>query len=324
MIDAAILLAAGLGTRLAPLSSIRAKAALPVSGEVVIRRQLRWLAAAGVRRAVVNLHHLPATITSRLGHGEDLGVDVRYSWEPRVLGSAGGPRRAFDLLDADRAFVVNGDTLTDLDLHALARRHVSTGRLVTLAASPAVPAGYNALLVDAGGRWRGVRRAGEAAADDQLSGVHFVGIQVIERIALQRVSADEPSEVLGHAYPALTAEAPDSVGVWSSAATFRDVQTAADYLDTVTAVAAAEGRPLDVGAGCRVDPTATVQHSVLWDGVTIGAGAVVRDCVLADGVTIPPGRHVTRAAVVLRALAPAGVHGHADGDLWIAPLDPAG
>ena len=60
MIDTALILAAGLGTRLAPLSAVRAKAALPVAGEALIRRQVRWLAAAGVRRVVVNLHHLPA------------------------------------------------------------------------------------------------------------------------------------------------------------------------------------------------------------------------------------------------------------------------
>jgi NDP-sugar pyrophosphorylase family protein len=122
VIDAAILLTAGFGTRLAPLSWVRAKAALPVAGEPIIRRQIRWLAAAGVRRVVVNLHHLPASITGLVGHGGDLGVDVRYSWEPRVLGSGGGPRRAFDLLDRDRAFIVNGDTLTDLDLTALWQR----------------------------------------------------------------------------------------------------------------------------------------------------------------------------------------------------------
>ena len=79
MIDAAILLAAGYGTRLAPLSWVRAKAALPVAGEPIIRRQIRWLAAAGVRKVVVNLHHLPASITGLVGHGRDLDVEVRYS-----------------------------------------------------------------------------------------------------------------------------------------------------------------------------------------------------------------------------------------------------
>ena len=57
-----------------------------------------------------------------VGYGADLGVAVTYSWEPTVLGSAGGPRRALDLIDRDRFLIVNGDTLTDLDLDALGRR----------------------------------------------------------------------------------------------------------------------------------------------------------------------------------------------------------
>ena len=89
-----------------------------MAGEALIRRQIRWLAAAGITRVVVNLHHRPATITALVGHGDDLGVAVSYSWESTILGSAGGPRRALDLLDRDRFLIVNGDTLTDLDLHA--------------------------------------------------------------------------------------------------------------------------------------------------------------------------------------------------------------
>src|SRR5512142_2155797 len=98
----ALVLAAGFGTRLRPLSLVRAKPAMPVAGEALIRRILRALVQAGVRRAVVNLHHLPETICAALGDGSDLGVQVRYSWENPILGSAGGPRRALPLLDADR------------------------------------------------------------------------------------------------------------------------------------------------------------------------------------------------------------------------------
>ena len=69
---------------------------------------------------VVNLHHLPHTVTAVLGDGSDLAVRVRYSWEqPRILGSAGGPRQALDIIGEDTFLIVNGDTLTDLDLRAL-------------------------------------------------------------------------------------------------------------------------------------------------------------------------------------------------------------
>ncbi len=324
MIDAAILLAAGLGTRLAPLSWGRAKAALPVAGVPMIRRQIRWLAAAGVRRVVVNLHHLPSTITALVGHGDDLGVEVRYSWEPQALGSGGGPRRAFDLLDAERAFIVNADTLVDLDLHGLVRAHAAHDPLVTMASGPAARAGYNALAVDPGGGFAGVVRAGAppapALAPCRL--VHFIGVQIAHRAAFAAASPETPSEALRTLYPDLVAAAPGSVRVWPQQVAFHDIGTPADYLATVRSIAAEEGAALDRGADALVDPAAEVTDSILWDGVVIGKNAVVHNCVLADGVVVPAGLRLSGAAVVPRRLAPAGARGRADGDLWIAPLAP--
>ena len=119
----ALVLTAGLGTRLQPLSFVRAKGALPLGREPLARRILRWLGAAGVRDAVLNLHHLPHTLTEAIGDGSDIGLRVRYSWEMPVLGSAGGPRRALPLLADGSFLIVNGDTLTDIDLKTLVADH---------------------------------------------------------------------------------------------------------------------------------------------------------------------------------------------------------
>src|SRR6187397_956791 len=138
----ALVLTAGLGTRLRPLSYVRAKAALPLAGQPLARRILRWLHQAGVRDAVLNLHHLPHTLTGVVGDGRDIGMRVRYSWEVPVLGSAGGPRRALPLLrsesgTADGSFlIVNGDTLTDVNIADLVAHHRSSGALVTMAVIP--------------------------------------------------------------------------------------------------------------------------------------------------------------------------------------------
>src|SRR3954471_374613 len=94
----ALVLTAGLGTRLQPLTSLRAKAAVPVNGETLARRAVRWLVSQGVTDLVLNLHHRPETITGSVGDGSDLGATVRYSWEAPLLGSAGGPRHALPLL----------------------------------------------------------------------------------------------------------------------------------------------------------------------------------------------------------------------------------
>src|SRR5437867_2464613 len=137
MIRHALILTAGLGTRLRPLTEVRAKPAIPVAGEPMIRRIIGWLAQNGVTSIVLNLHHLPETLTAVVGDGSDLGARVRYSWEqPLVLGSAGGPRLALPILGADTFLLVNGDTLTDVDLHALDAAHAGSDALVTLALVP--------------------------------------------------------------------------------------------------------------------------------------------------------------------------------------------
>jgi len=322
VIDTALILAAGLGTRLAPLSAIRAKAALPVAGEAIIRHQVRWLAAAGVRHVVVNLHHLPATVAAVLGHGDDLGVTVRYSWEPQVLGSAGGPRQAFDLVDADRLIVVNGDTITDLDLTALVAEHARTQPLVTMAATHTARPGYNALLVSDAGCLAGVARSGEARSPEAegQQAVHFMGVQLVERRAFTGAPRGAPSDTVKWLYPQLLLRDAASVRVWRRDAAFHDVGTPAEYLRTAQTIAAQLGRPLDCGTGGRVDPSAQVLRSVLWNDVRVGADAVLTDCVLADGVAVPPGLRLTHAAVVRRDSQPPGAPGVAHGDLLVVPL----
>src|SRR5262245_32122802 len=137
MIRHALVLTAGLGTRLRPLTDVRAKPAIPVGGEPMVRRIIRWLVSHGVTELVLNLHHRPETITAVVGDGSDLGARVRYSWEqPVVLGSGGGPRVALPLVAADPFFIVNGDTLTDVDLTRVADAHAKSGATVTLALVP--------------------------------------------------------------------------------------------------------------------------------------------------------------------------------------------
>ena len=130
---AALVLCAGLGTRLRPLSWLRAKPALPVAGAPLIAHILRWLASHGVLDVILNLHHRSETVAAAAGDGTRFGVRVRYSWEQPLLGSGGGPARAFSLVDGDELLIVNGDTLTDVDLGAVYAAHAASAALVTMA-----------------------------------------------------------------------------------------------------------------------------------------------------------------------------------------------
>ncbi|MBM3820587.1 MAG: NDP-sugar synthase [Acidimicrobiia bacterium] len=280
----ALVLTAGLATRLRPLSLVRAKAALPVAGQPLAHRILRWLAAAGVTDAVLNLHHLPHTLTALIGDGSALGVRVRYSWELPVLGSAGGPRRALPLLGAPTFLVVNGDTLTNVDLQGLVGAHEGSGALATIAVVPhPEPGKYGGVLVDDHGAVRGFAARGSPEAS-----YHFVGVQVADAGAFAAVPDGVPTESFAKVYPELMAARPGSIRAYVTAADFADIGTPADYLRTSLALAAREGgtRQL-IGARARLDASARVEASVLWDDVEMGAGARVRECVVTDGAQVP-------------------------------------
>ena len=277
----ALVLTAGLATRLRPLSFVRAKAALPVAGTPLIHRILRSLSSAGVQDVVLNLHHLPHTLTSLLGDGSALGMRIRYSWEVPVLGSAGGPKRALPLHANPGTFLVlNGDTLTDVSLPALLDDHRRSGALVTIAVVPNTEAEkYSGMSVGPDGAFTGWVSRGSREPS-----YHFIGVQAAEPAAFASVPADTPSEVRT-LYPALVAARPGAVRAFRTQASFVDIGTPSDYLETSLLLAAREG--IDTSAGAEISPTARIERSILWDDVIVEDGAMLKDCVVTDGVRVP-------------------------------------
>jgi NDP-sugar pyrophosphorylase family protein len=293
----ALVLTAGLATRLRPLSFVRAKAALPVVGEPLVLRILRSLRASGVTDAVLNLHHLPHTLTSRVGDGSDIGIRVRYSWEMPVLGSAGGPRHALSLLagpgsglSGSSFLIVNGDTLTNADVAAIVADHQRSGALVTMAVIPNTePEKYGGVAIDAGAAVTGFVRRGSSQ-----SSYHFIGVQVADAEVFASLPDNTPHESVGALYPALIAARPGAVRAHVCRAEFMDIGTPADYLSTALALAvrdaAERGLPVptaQLGARSAVHPSARVEDSILWDDVEVGEGTMLRECVVTDGVHVP-------------------------------------
>jgi NDP-sugar pyrophosphorylase family protein len=323
----ALVLTAGLGTRLRPLTYIRAKAAVPVTGETLARRAVRWLVSHGITDLVLNLHHHPASITASVGDGTDMGARVRYSWEQPVLGSAGGPRHALPLLvdpepqipspeDVHTFIIVNGDTLTDVDLAAMGRQHAASGALVTMAVIPNPrPDKYGGVLVGESSRVTGFTRAGLARENH-----HFIGVQYVESRVFAALEDGVPAESVNALYPRLIAADPGAVAAFVCDARFQDIGTPADYLRTSVQLAREEGDRL-TGRNVRVPASARVQGTAVWDDVTIGAHATLVDCIVADGASIPDHAHYERCAIV-----PAGERLPARGEriaggLLIASLD---
>jgi len=285
----ALVLTAGLATRLRPLSFVRAKAAMPVAGQPLVQRILRWLASAGVADAVLNLHHLPETITGVVGNGAADGLRVRYSWEVPVLGSAGGPRHALSLLGSSAFLIVNGDTLTNVDVAALVADHTRSGALVTMAVIPNTePDKYSGLAIDGTGSFTGVVSRGS-----RQSSYHFVGVQVAEAEAFATLPDNRPFESVRQLYPTLVATRPSSVRTFVSSAEFFDIGTPADYLNTSLAFAARESHDSRLPPVRRSSqseggkPESQLEDCVVWDDVEVDDDVRLRRCILTDGVRVP-------------------------------------
>lgn len=293
--DAALVLTAGLGTRLRPLTYVRAKPAVPLAGQTIIRRILTWLQAFGVRHIVLNLHHHPESIAADIGDGSDLGVAVRYSWEQPILGSAGGPRHALPLLEQETFFIVNGDTLSNVDLQALADVHAQSDAMVTLALTARRdPRRYGGIVCDEEGTvTRFVPKGSPAEAG------HFVGVQIAHRDAFSDLPDNVPAESFSDVYPRLLATRPRSVRGFLCDGDFYDVGTSSDYLAAALAIARREGlREPPRGRRSIVDSSSHLVDTIVWDDVVIEKQCELVRCIVADGVTLPAGSHVTDAAIV--------------------------
>jgi NDP-sugar pyrophosphorylase family protein len=293
----ALVLTAGLGTRLRPLTDVRAKPAIPVAGVPMIRRIVAWLVSQGVDDLVLNLHHRPETLTAVLGDGRDLGARVGYSWEvPRLLGSAGGPRLARAIIGAGTFLIVNGDTLTDVDLGRLADSHAASGALVTLALVPNREfLRYGGVQIDAQGRVTGFVRRGPSAEGSH----HFVGVQMVDGRVFDTVEPGAAASTIGGIYDSLMLSQPDRVRAFVSESAFADVGTPGDYWRTSRVLASAEPNAgADAGRGTRIDGSARVTQSILWDDVEVGPGVQLDECIVTDGVQLAPGATHRREILV--------------------------
>ena len=115
----AIILAAGRGARLAPLTDTTPKPLLPIKGQPLIVRQLQQLRAANITHVVINLYYLGGLIERALGNGEKFGMQIAYSHEQSLLETGGGIKNALPLLEEEEFIVCNGDIYTDFDFSSL-------------------------------------------------------------------------------------------------------------------------------------------------------------------------------------------------------------
>ncbi|MBV9208994.1 MAG: NDP-sugar synthase [Acidobacteria bacterium] len=328
----AMILAAGYGTRLWPLTADRTKPAIPFLGRPLVGYVAEYLASHGVQEIAVNLHHEPDSVREALGDGSRFGVSLHYVEEPEILGTSGALDNARDFLESDTFIVVNGKIVTDINLHAAIETHRRTKALATLVLREnplrerfSVVNTKDGLVTGFGGMPQPLESDNADGNDEKEVPLMFTGIQILE----PRIFNYIPRNIFSHSttdvYPQAISNG-ERVAAHIAAGTWYELSTIERYLSISLAMLKREGREVDLGAGSFVSTEAEVSESVLWDNVTVEAGARVRRAVIGDGVLIPSGELIERAAVVRKELVegleppPKALKGEVIGDNFVVSL----
>jgi NDP-sugar pyrophosphorylase family protein len=201
----AMILAAGFGTRLRPLTDHTPKPLVPVAGHPMIAYPLTLLRAAGITEVVINLHHLGEQIREALGDGSRYGVSIEYSVEDPILDTGGAIRKARPFLDGAAFVVLNCDMICDFDLRQAIAHHREHGALATMVLRPDREAArYGIIEIDATTRIR--RFLGQPErVDVPLAPMMFTGIHVFEPGVFDYM-AEGHFSITRQTYPAMLAD----------------------------------------------------------------------------------------------------------------------
>ena len=199
-----MVLAAGFGKRLAPLTHTVPKPLVPVAGRPFLDHVLSYLHAGGICEVVINLHHLGHLIEQHVGDGSRYGLAVRYSREPTIMDTGGGIKQAEPLLGGEPFVVMNGDSLLELPLRELVDFHRARGGIATMAlrADPDA-ARYGLVEIDATARIRRIVGLPAGPSIPGLRGLMFPGLHVLEPAIFGHMAAGSAFSITRITYPAL-------------------------------------------------------------------------------------------------------------------------
>jgi mannose-1-phosphate guanylyltransferase len=318
----AMVLAAGLGTRLRPITYAVPKPMVPVLNRPVMEHSVRLLVRHGFSEAIANLHWFPETIEGHFGDGSELGIELSYSHEEQLLGTAGGVRNVAEFL-GDSFLVVAGDALTDIDFTAMREFHESHDGLVTLATKRVANTDeYGVVIAGEDGRIQGFQEKpdpAEALSDLANTCIYMFRREIFDYFpepgTSKAAGAEDPPEFTDWAMDVFPALLENDVPFYSHEikAYWNDIGNAEELrqgsidalrgaveVETgvpevspgVRSASSLEGVEIEgpalVGAGVEFDAGARIQGpAIIGDGCRIGAGAWVRDSILLAGTQLP-------------------------------------
>lgn len=315
----AMVLAAGKGTRLFPLTGRLPKPMAPVAGTPILHHIFELLADSGVEEANVNAHHLADSILERYGEGSRVGgMEVNVAYEEELLGTAGGVKRLAERFD-DTFVVVMGDALTDVDVREVVEFHKERGALATVALMR-VPdtSQYGVVELDGEKNIRAFQEKpepGEATSD-----LANTGIYVLEPEVLRNIPDGTFFDFAKDVFPRLLAAGEKFVGYdegdfyWSDVGTL-DAYRAAQR-DALAGKVRVKVPGEKFGEWLWVHPEARFHKTVAFEGravlgrdVVVGRGVTLSgDVTLGRGCWVRPGARIKRSILLPGATVGEGAH----------------
>jgi NDP-sugar pyrophosphorylase family protein len=355
-----VILAAGYGTRLWPLTEDRTKPAIPFLNRPLIAYSVEYLAAHDFNDIVINLHHQPESVRHAVGDGRGLGASVTYSFEEEILGTSGALDRARDLLTDDDFAVINGKIVTSINLRAAFAHHKQRSALATLILRPnharerfsVVHVGSSERVTGFGGFPEPISRRPDEAGERRESGrgsgqpappleplldpppVPPLDLNLVPppdtplmftgiQVLSPRIFDYIPRNRFSHSTVDVypkAIEAGELVLAHISDGDWFEMSTLERYLEASLAFLHNQGRNVICGADSVIEDSAAVVDSVIWSRARVERGATVNYAVMGDGVTIPAGSNIERAIVVRRDIVRKVERGEIVGDNLIVPL----
>jgi mannose-1-phosphate guanylyltransferase len=289
----AMILAAGLGTRLRPLTLKRPKPLMPVGNRPMIDRVIDYLRRYGVEELIVNAHHHKEQLAAHLDERRPFGLKIQVKAEARILGTGGGIKNTEGFWDDAPFIVMNSDILTDIDLARALQAHQERGNLVTLILHDCEP--FNQVRINDD------LDILDIAPEPGPGRLAFTGIHIIEPTLLSHIPAREFSSIIDCYLKLISGGHPIRAHV-SRGHYWRDVGTIRSYL--LANQEALHGNRQLSGPGCRIHPSAVITdwavmghgtvleeaaevgRSVLWEDVTVREGIRIMDSIVTSSKTV--------------------------------------
>jgi mannose-1-phosphate guanylyltransferase len=319
----AVVLAAGVGSRLDPLTKQLPKPLVPLANKPVMEHILNLLKRHGVKRTVSNLHYLPDKVKNYFGKGTAFGIDMNFVYEAELTGDAGGVRACREYIDDDTFLVVMGDLITDLDLTYVVNQHKEHGALATIALKQVKDVErFGVAVLNNEGFIQGFQE--KPARAEAISNLASTGVYVLDKKIFEHVPKEGPVGFGRNLFPYLISKGLPVLGVeiwgyWSDIGTIDqyrssslhalegliDLQISGDAFkhgwighgSEIGENVIIDGAVL-LGSNSRIEDDVRIKgYAIIGDDCTVERGAQLQDTIIWPGTVLGAGT-CSRASVI--------------------------